>query len=289
MSTDEKKSTDGFDEVLKLAHETTGMPLVANPNEYKTPMQELSNVGGVLFATPALHHSVCLEYLDSWTRTLVKLVEAGIPFGSLYRGGDPYLSKVRSKLATDFLRKFPQASDFFFIDDDVGWPAEKVIEFIRRPEGVLAGIYPKKSDELDFPVHLIADTATGKLIEREDGLLRAFKVPTGFLRIKRWVLEEMTKISGIFYDTEHDHSVGEYSNIFEMGVAPDRWWTGEDYAFAQKWVDMGGEVWIDPDIQFTHRGQKVWRSTLGPNLDGFRQKAKEMKAEFDKQTAEAAE
>lgn len=226
----------------------------------------------VVFATPTLSHQVCLEYLNSIIQTTWLLWNNRINFGFLQRGGDPYLGKVRSKIATDFLRKYPNATDLFFLDDDVGWEPEAVIRFLERPEPVLAGIYPKKSDELDYPVHLCSDLETGKLIENSDGLFLAQAVPTGFLRIKRWVLEKMAEISGIFYDEEYDHSVGTYFNIFEMGVPPHRWWTGEDYAFTRKWIDMGGEVWVDPNIKFTHRGQKKWEGNLVNDIEVFRRK-----------------
>jgi hypothetical protein len=240
---------------------------------------------GVIFATPILSHHVSLEYYNSMIKTEWALIERGILHGHIQRGGDPYLSKVRNKLATDFLRQYPNATDLFFVDDDVGWPAHKAIEFIDNTEPVLAGIYPKKSDALDYPVQLIADKSTGMLVER-DGFYKAQAVPTGFLRIKRWVLEEMVKISGVFYDTESDERVVEYYNLFEMGVAPDRWWTGEDYAFAKKWIDMGGEVWVDPDIDFSHRGTKKWESNLLQNMQVFRDKALVMKELTDKEAAE---
>lgn len=226
----------------------------------------------VVFATPALGASVCLEYKNSMMQTVMLLGQNGIPHGVLDRAGDAYLGKVRSKLATEFLESFPTAQNFFFLDDDIGWPAHKVIEFLKRPEPILAGIYPKKSDEVEFPVEMLFDLGTGGLIER-DGLFRAGGIPTGFLRIKRAALEKLAAMSRRFRTMEPE-GVRWYYYIFETGVADDEWYWGEDYCMARKWLDTGGEIWVDPNIEFTHRGTKKWKNTLANHLDTYRERAR---------------
>ena len=92
-------------------------------------------------------------------------------------------------------------------------------------------------------------------------------MPTGFLRIKRHVLEKMAAASTKFKSLE-DGVWKDYYNIFEMGPGSDGQWYGEDDAFCRKWADMGGLIWVDPDIQFTHRGTKKWTAKLLDHLDG---------------------
>ena len=154
----------------------------------------------VLFATPSLDHRVCMDFFCSSLETQRLLMAAGIGQGYIQIGGDCYLAKVRNKLVAQFLAH-ADATDLFFLDDDIGWQPEKVIEFLSRPEEVVAGIYPKKSDDLDFPVELEADAETGQLIER-DGMVRASAVPTGFLRIKRAAIERLVAANGVFRETE---------------------------------------------------------------------------------------
>ena len=226
----------------------------------------------VVFATPSLSASVCIEYKRSICGTVALLMQHGISHGFIDRVGDAYLAKVRNKLATEFLESYPTCENFFFLDDDIGWPPEKVIEFLMRPEPVLAGIYPKKSDEIDFPVEMLADLSAGQLIER-GGLFRALGVPTGVLRIKRHVLEHLAKKSRRFRDMEAGGKECWYYNIFETGVGADDWFWGEDYCFARKWTDDGQEVWVDPNIEFTHRGTKKWCNRLVDHLSIYRDRA----------------
>jgi hypothetical protein len=214
----------------------------------------------VVFATPSTTHSVCLDFHNSMLRTERLCLSLAMETAHLSIGGDCYLWKVRSHLASKFLADFPNATDLFFLDDDIGWPEAKVIDFLNRPEPVVGGVYPKKSDQLDFPLELVAD-GQGKPISR-DGLLQAASLGAGFLRIKRHVLEEMAAGALPFRETRPGGEVWDAKAFFLEGVGPDGHAWGEDKYFFNKWIEMGGEVWIDPDIQFSHQGHKKWRANL---------------------------
>lgn len=235
----------------------------------------------VVFATPSYSHRHAMEYTRSLIETEWVLWQAGCATAHMQRGGDCFVSKVRNKMVTDFLTQFPDCQNFFFLDDDIGWPALKVLEFLNRPEDIVCGIYPKKSDEIDFPVELAYDENTGLLIER-DGLMEAWVVPTGFMRIKRHVLEKMADKFGTFKDIDLENGVGvvkDYYNIFECGPAPSAnmlFW-GEDYTFCKKWLAMGGSIWIDPNMEFTHRGNKKWTDNMFNHIGMLREKALTMR------------
>lgn len=234
----------------------------------------------VLFGTPSLSHQVSLDYLASWTKTIWLLAAKGVAVGRLDRGGDQFIAKVRSKIASDFLRLYPMATDLFFLDDDIGWPAEKVFEFLERPEDIVAGIYPKRQDVVNFPVEIAGNLETGGLIER-DGMVQATSVATGFLRIKRRVLEKLAETAPMFKDEEADGTIKEYHGFFQSGIGPEGWWCGEDWIWCQNARAAGFEIWVDPDIYFTHRGGKTWSGSLLPHLDVFRSKATMAKDLYD--------
>ena len=226
----------------------------------------------VVFATPTLDHRVSIEHRNSLLQASRLLSERNIGHDYIAIGGDCYLAKVRNKLVTMFLRDFPDSTDLFFLDEDVGFPPEKVVEFLLRPEPVVAGVYPKKSDNLDFPVQMLAEN--GALIE-EGGFCMVGNVGAGFLRIKRKVLEVLAEHAEKFREYPDGE---EYHNIFSMGMGTDHLWWGEDYVFVQKVVSLGGEVWVDPDIAFTHRGMKAWSARLSDHLSVFRDKASQKEA-----------
>ncbi len=224
----------------------------------------------VVFATPSLTHKVSLDYLRSALETSWLLISNQIQPGYIQRGGDQFIAKVRNKCVHEFLTEHPDAENLFFLDDDLGWPAAKVLEFLERPEDILVGAYPKKQESEDWPIVLW--DGDGSLVER-DGLVRCVAGPAGFMRIKRHVLERMAMQAGYFKDMEADGTEIICANVFTAGVGPDGWYWGEDYAFCKNADAAGFEIWCDPDIAFKHRGDKSWNGTLSNSLDRFKERA----------------
>ena len=227
----------------------------------------------VVFATPCFDYNVTMYYHQSAMRTDWLLEQRGIQRSTKMYGGDPYLAKVRNLLVSTTLRQFPQMTDFFFIDADLEWDPEAVIRLLDHPADVVAGVYPKKNDTTEFPCELLC--VDDKLVEK-DGWYQARAVPTGFLRIKRHVLDKMAATSNVYIDGTGGGE--ECHNIFEMGFCGDKvtetgkgeWW-GEDYAWCKKYLDMDStnEIWVYPDIDFGHRGGKNWRNNFGNSVKAF--------------------
>ncbi len=228
----------------------------------------------VIFATPSLTNTVSLEYKNSIVQTEWALWERQIPHGYIDLGGDQFIDKVRSKLATQFLKDFPFATHLFFLDDDVGWLGyeHKVIEFVERNADIICGVYPKKQETIDWPVELLAEPGTGELIE-QDGLLMSGGAGAGFMCIARRVLERLAEDCGTFIEQDASGEWKEYYFLFRKGLGPDGHYWGEDYCFLFNARHVGFQVWVDPDIKFTHRGQKKWTGRLADHLDVFRSKA----------------
>ncbi len=145
------------------------------------------------------------------------------------------------------------ATDLFFIDADVAFDADAVLRILERDEEIVAGIYPLKRDEGDFPVKI--KTEDGVPIG-QNGLIEAELIPTGFMRIKRVVFDIMEKKYPELKYTLNN--VSEAYDFFNMGIEEGTKWTTEDYAFCNKWSKIGGQLWVAPDINFTHVGRKKY-------------------------------
>ena len=228
----------------------------------------------VVIATPSLDHRVSLDFMNAMLDVRLLLLRDGIQHTFIQIGGDCFVAKARNKLATMFL-DIPEATDLFFIDDDLGFPAQKVLDFINNPVDILAGVYPKKNDTLDFPATLSITADTRELIEK-DGLLMAQLAPTGFMKLTREAVEKLASVSTRMKEVNASGDVDEFANIFETGVGHDGFFWGEDYTLCRKWGSLGGEVWVDPSIPFTHRGNHKWKASLQDHLQTFRDRAKEM-------------
>ena len=253
---------------------------IAKLNEERKEAAELIMKNGVgpqyvIFMTPAFDHTVTVGFLKSFYESAIILAQNGIDCSFQCFGGDPYLAKVRNLLVSTCLKRFPQATDFFFLDADIEWDPHAVLKLVQRPEPIVAGIYPKKNDTIEFPA-AVRMTKDGKQLIEKNGLLVADLVPTGFLRVKRHVYEEMAKVSPQYKDGT---SGGEVCwNFFEMGFFKEdqgdgtagQWW-GEDYAWGRRAQSMGYDLFIYPDIEFGHRGGKTWRNNFVHSVNAVRE------------------
>lgn len=230
----------------------------------------ITDLKEVVFATPSLTHSVAMEFFGAAIQTNLLLLGAGYYATYIHLCGDQFVAKARSKLVNDFLVNHPNAETLFFIDDDLGWPAEKALEFIQRPQDVVVGVYPKRQDEEDWPVMLAGHE--GELVEK-DGLVACLRAPTGFMRIKRHVLEAMLPHLPSFLDTKPGGETQSTPGFFAAGPMPDGWWWTEDYVFSNNITSLGFEIWADPDVDFTHRGEKAWTGNMTTALPLFRERA----------------
>jgi hypothetical protein len=90
----------------------------------------------------------------------------------------------------------------------------------------------------------------------------------GFCRINQTVFKELITRGGIREDSE-----GLY-NFFDTGsIFPEEnTWYGEDTAFLRRWRDIGGEIWVEPDINFCHQGIKEYKNNLHEYLSGKKTK-----------------
>jgi hypothetical protein len=138
----------------------------------------------------------------------------------------------------------------------VGWHASDLVKLLGYDRDVVAGIYPKKHGDDAYPVR----TLPGEIWSDRDGLIEVAGVPTGFLRIRRRVLETLAERAEK-YNAKND---GAYATacIFERQIHDGTRWGG-DYVFCRKWRELGGKIHIDPAMRLEHSGEHTWAGSVG--------------------------
>jgi hypothetical protein len=224
----------------------------------------------VIFAIPSITGTVRTETMLSVVQAVLLLWSKGIEVDIHTLNDCPYLPVARNTLEAQFMGD-PDATDHFWIDYDVGFPAEAVLALLERPEEIVAGAYRVKMDKQESysVVPTIEDgSIVGKVIGEQEALVKADFVATGFLRIKRGVYERMrAAYPELRYEESViktvNHPVAEAYDLFCMGIhAKRKRFTTEDYYFCQRWRDIGGELWIYPNIEFDHIGKKAYRGNF---------------------------
>jgi hypothetical protein len=186
-----------------------------------------------------------------------------------FHSGNVYIAAARNVCVYYFLKS--DCDNMIFIDADVGFEKDSISKLLVHDKDIIAGIYPLKQDKKDFPMTLLFDK-NNNCKEEATGLVYAKMVPTGFMRIKRKVFEEMSAHYNMKKSHEEMYSFFDTGMIFEN----DNTWYGEDIAFCKRWVEMGGEMFIEPNINFIHTGTKHWKGNvheylMGRTIEGIEQ------------------
>lgn len=219
-------------------------------------------------ALPAYTGQVHIATMRSLLAATLELADRGVRVTLDEECGNGLIADARGLMVARFLAS--DATDMLFVDHDVVFSPAAVLRLLDAPLDVRAGVYPSRSDPVSYAVRwtpekpfLVADPS--------HGFLEVAGVPGGFLMISRAAAEQMTAhfadltfyckhapnktICGLFEPywirgTQHD---GETCDVK----------LGEDFSFCQRWRDLGGQVWVDPELAFGHVGFKTFEGKLG--------------------------
>ncbi len=228
-------------------------------------------------ATPSYTGKVDNSYMFSLLQSIPKLEAAGIGFDHYLLSYNCHVDDGRNAIVRDFL--LSDCTDLVFIDADVAWQADDLVKLIKHDRDVVAGVYPKRaSHDLDFPVWVEPGTT---LQADSDGLVEVSGAPTGFMKIKRHVLEQLVMAN------KHRQYMGKgtnagndpYTVVFERAIEDGHRWSG-DYNFCRVWRKAGGKVFVDPYMYLSHIGEVDFSGTLGDHWrdkHGVTEKAKEQR------------
>lgn len=185
------------------------------------------------------------QCVDAIEASIASIKGAGWALGIVGETGNPYISCARATM----LRKAmdAKADVVVFIDHDVSWEPHALLKLIETKGDVVAGTYRFKREEEEYMGALLPDIH-GRPQVREDGCVKAHSIPAGFLKITaNGVNKFMREYPELCFGDRFALSV----DLFNHG-AHEGMWYGEDYAFARRWREKCGEIWVIPDLNLTH-------------------------------------
>lgn len=222
----------------------------------------------VIFCVPTRDkpHPACI---DSIERSLPLVVKAGYEEGLAYETGNPYISGARATMLKKGLKS--KGDIFIFIDDDLSWDAEDMLTLIETPGEVVGGTYRTKGDDQDgghnYMGRILQDDDGFPTSIREDGCIECACLPAGFLKVTRGAVDKFGRgHPELCYGPVWDQAV----DIFNHGAHKGLWW-GEDYAFCRRWREIGGRVWLIPNLNIDHHSwtdDRVWKGNFHKYLMG---------------------
>lgn len=190
-------------------------------------------------------------YTYSIARSREVLSAAGIPSAYLLLVGYCHVDDARNAVVRNFLES--DCTELMFLDADVSWEPEGMVQLCRRDLDLVGGVYPYRRESQNMPVRLL-DTR----LPDDNGLLEVEGLPTGFMKIKRCVLERIAAQSRIYLDKTE-----ETPQVFERLTGDDKTRWGGDIAFCNKWRALGGKIYADTEIRLGHAATVIYRDSLG--------------------------
>lgn len=187
--------------------------------------------------------------------------DRGWGFGLMFASYIAPIEVARSSLATDFLRVEVNghgATDMFFLDADVACDAKEMVKLVEHPVDFVFGVYAERHlnktyTALALDSGLKRDPDTG-LVEMQGGT-------AGFMRLRRVVLETMMQ----HLDPNDCYRVATQDVKIPMLFKSTHTYkrtSSEDIGFGRRWRELGGRVWMDPDLNLEHTGRASFCSNF---------------------------
>ena len=251
----------------------------------------------VYILTPCFGSVCFVNYVHCLMSTIETCRKYGIELIIEFCRNDSLVSRARNNLVARAMAN-PKMTHIMFIDNDITWDANDILKLIISDKNLVGGIYPLKnynwsdlltdkkdpsnpspnmiqqmiqrknasqfkdiiSDEnmvqfnmLRYNVNYLDNT-----LNIDKNLAKVKHLATGFMMIKRNVIEKMSKAFpstkyvddvNFLKDKENDFAYA----LFDCGVEEGHYFS-EDWLFCHRWQKMGGSIWMDVSIALTHTG-----------------------------------
>ena len=253
----------------------------------------------VVLLTPCYGGLCTIQFTKCLIQTFFTLKKYGISVQFIECAGDSLVSRARNNLIAKAMA-IQGCTHIMFIDGDIEWDPIDIVNLILKDKEVVGGCYPKKhvnfnnlkNEIQNIPkwiekkkssdITKINTTDDGTLIlnkllnyninylannvQVENNLIKVKHIATGFLLMKRCVLEKMMKH---YTETKYTDDVGfligdenKYAYaLFDCQVRYDHY-LSEDWLFCERWSDIGGECYMDITINLNHVGTMSYNGSL---------------------------
>lgn len=255
-------------EIVELPQQGFGSPV-------EVPKQR-----SIYLATPCYGCQVCNSYAASLIALQALCVRNNVQLQVDFIGNESLVERARNVLVERYL-KYSDFTHFLFIDADIGFDPKSVFRLLDFDKDVVSAVYPKKSVDwskveqklrdgdpedirqmgLDFNINVkYPENATS------NGFVRVLDTATGFLLIKRHVLEKMREAYKDELFAVNDimgQNIDNYVAMFACMIDPEtKRFLSEDYAFCRRYQQIGGDIWADLATPLSHTGTHMFKGDV---------------------------
>lgn len=276
---------------------------MSHPSQKSEPLLEvvrrflLKNKVKIIFGTPCFGGLLHNGFFQSMLDMSSAFTRLNIPFEVITIGNESLIQRARNGIVAKFISD-PQATHLMFIDADITFNWVSIIKLLLSGKELCGGCYPKKCFNWDKIKHQVAkhpdmkdDELMAKsldyvfnpiyykqpdnkiIIRLENGMAQVKDIGTGFMMIQKSVF---TKMIAKYPDTKYKNNVAGYGNtlmndsfysLFDCCIDPvSKVYLSEDYLFCKRWIDIGGELWLDLNTNLNHTGLIDYKGCLAMTI-----------------------
>ena len=249
----------------------------------------------VHYCTPCYGGLVTEPFFRSWSKAHMMYTKYDIPYSVTTSANESLISRARCHMVA-YMMANPKATHLMFIDADINFDCIDILHMLQHDKDIIVGAYPKKdlnwnmikmgaianedvtTDELkslgaNYALNFdwAHDKDNKPVLKVDNGLVKLKDAATGFMLIKREVIEKMIEAYPELYfnnDLNLDKEFEKWTYLFFdcMHEPETKRYLSEDYAFCRRWQAIGGEVWLDPLVSLDHVGHFTFNGNVGALL-----------------------
>jgi len=213
----------------------------------------------IIIATPCAYGQLTMEFVSSLVGTIKLGEENEIGIYPIFLGNDALIQRCRNDLVK--IAYESKIDSMIFIDADMEWNPQWVIDLVNREEDVVGGTARKKTDDAELYACKVIDTTI-----HDNGLIKCEGIGTGFLKLSAMAIAALWESSEA-YNTER----GECRMVFDVRVVGGELWS-EDIIMCTKLTQAGLNVWLDPNMTCNHVGTKKYQGSVAGFINRLKQK-----------------
>lgn len=242
----------------------------------------------IMIATP-MYGGMCTgSYVQGLLMTMGKMREVGVNVAWCQITNESLITRARNELTRIFMES--EHDYLMFIDADIGFDGDSILQLMAADKDVACGIYPKKEvnwgsvrkaakngkEELqDYAGAFVFNMLGGSHQETDkSGCIPVRHGGTGFMLIKRGVFEFLaphvpTYRVASFKDEHGNYTKPLTNEFFATSIDETGALLSEDYHFCELVRKHGGGIWAHPFIRLTHTGTYTYDGDIlksGGNL-----------------------
>ena len=226
----------------------------------------------IFLAIPVYQGMCHIKFMESITALIILLKSLNIDFFYFSLTSESLVSRARNVCACEFIKS--NCTHLMFIDADIVFNPQDVINFLHYEKDIICGVYPHKTlsftkieKEISNSNNLkqLIENSASYSIDKHLFTNQIVKSPygqTGFMMISKNVFEKI--VANYKSDLEYVNDVPLYNqyslnnnifyDFFQVGIVNKRY-LSEDYGFCDLAAKCDIDIYLDTSIKLTHIGQ----------------------------------